>query len=66
MTEYRLYFLHRYSGQIVRTETFNAADDRTAVADIQQRGSPEAMELWCGSRKVMRLEAELRTASSAC
>jgi hypothetical protein len=58
MGGYRLYFMDRFSGHIDHRRDFIASSDAKAV-EIAKRwfdGSP--MELWLGSAKLRRWEAE--------
>ena len=57
MAYYRLYFFDRLGGHIDQFREFEAADDAAAVAQGADWRELEAMELWCGDRKVKRWEA---------
>lgn len=65
MPDYRLYILDRDSGHIQTVETFQAADDGAAVHRIKLRGRTEPMELWCGERKLFRVDARPDAAAFA-
>ena len=58
MPDYRLYILDRDSGHIQTAETFSAADDGAAVHRVRLRGRTEPLELWCGARKLLRVDAQ--------
>ena len=76
MAYYRLYFLNQF-GHIDQFREYEAPDDPAAVAQGADWRGPDAMELWCGRRRVKRWESyalapeararsaisELRTAS---
>lgn len=57
MPDYRLYFLDRHTGHIEGAENFHAADDVSAVHQIELREHSQPMELWCGARKVAHFDA---------
>ena len=56
MSYYRLYFLHRFSGHIVRFAEFEAPDDGAALALAAEHEGDQPLELWCEHRKVKRFE----------
>lgn len=58
MPDYRLYLLDRDSGHIRAAEELQAADDAAAVHRIRLRGNAEPLELWCGPRKVCRIDGK--------
>lgn len=69
MAYYRLYFFDRFSGHIAHFREFEAPGDAAAVAQSAGWRELNAMELWCGHRKVTRWEAlalaaEYRTRSA--
>lgn len=55
MAYYRLYFLR--DGHFVRFEEIEAEDDVRAVRAASAQVGAQAMELWCGRRKVQSFEA---------
>jgi hypothetical protein len=57
MAYYRLYFMHPLTGHIERVNELEAATDEEAIRLIQARQGREPLELWCGTRKVHRIEA---------
>ncbi len=57
MAYYRLYVFDRFSGHIDHFREFEAAHDAAAVAQGADWREADAMELWCGRRKVKRWEA---------
>ena len=57
MAYYRLYFFDRFSGHIDHFREFEAPDSASAVAQAADWRELDAMELWCGRRKVRRWEA---------
>ena len=58
MGGYRLYFMDRFSGHIDHRRDLLADTDAAAVKSAQQWFEGNPMELWLGSRKVKRWEAE--------
>ena len=52
MAYYRLYRLAEPGGKFVGFEEIEAADDAGAVARAEAFAGPQALELWCGRRKV--------------
>jgi hypothetical protein len=57
MAYYRLYMLSGSTGRFVGFEEFEAADDGVAIAVAEAHASTQALELWCGSRKVHAIPA---------
>jgi hypothetical protein len=57
MAYYRLYFFDRVRGHIDQFREFEAPDDPAAVAQGADWRDLDAMELWCGHRRVKRWEA---------
>lgn len=57
MPWYRLYHLHKHSGHIDRAEDVHAADDVSAIHELQHRVRDHPLELWLGRRKVVHLDA---------
>lgn len=57
MAFYRLYFISPRDGHFVRSEGFEATDDDSALALAEERRGANPLELWCGGRKLMRIEA---------
>jgi hypothetical protein len=57
MPSYRLYLLNRYSGHIDGVEELVSADDVGAIALATERPRGVPAELWCGGRKVCRIDA---------
>jgi len=55
MTYYRLYFMHPYSGHILRFAKFHAADDEAATDLASEHIGESALELWSGHRKVIHI-----------
>jgi hypothetical protein len=58
MAGYRLYFMDRFSGHIEHRREFLAGDDAEAVAIAMSWRTDQPMELWEGSHKLKRWEAE--------
>jgi hypothetical protein len=52
MTYYRLYRLAEPGGRFVGFEEIEAGDDAGAVAQAEAYAGRQALELWCGKRKV--------------
>jgi hypothetical protein len=65
MGGYRLYFMDRVSGHIEHRREFLADDDASAIliADAWSNGQP--MELWLGSHKLKRWDAEATPSNHA-
>lgn len=57
MAYYRLYRLAEPGGKFVGFEEFDAEDDDVAVAQAEAFAGPQALELWCGKRKVRSFPA---------
>ncbi len=57
MPAYRLYRMNPHSGHIEGVEDFHSGDDVEAVLLVQRRQRDVPMELWCGARKVIRIDA---------
>ena len=57
MAYYRLYFMHPLSGHIERVHELEAGSDEDAIRLIEAKAGREPLELWCGGRKVHRIEA---------
>lgn len=57
MPDYRLYRMNPHSGHIDGVEEFHSGDDVEAILLVQSRQCDAPVELWCGGRKVMRLDA---------
>ena len=62
MSGYRLYFMDRFSGHIDHRRDFVAESDALAAQTAQKWFDGNPMELWLGSRKIKRWEAEPLTA----
>jgi hypothetical protein len=56
MPDYKLYHLDPHSGHITKAEERVAADDDAALVDARERRSDHPLELWCGRRKVGRVD----------
>jgi hypothetical protein len=52
MGYYRLYRLAEPGGKFVGFEEIEAEDDAVAVAQAEAFAGAQALELWCGKRKV--------------
>lgn len=65
MPDYRLYRMNPHSGHIDGVEEFHSGDDVEAILLVQDRPRRAPAELWCGGRKVLRLDAAPETASGA-
>lgn len=65
MPGYRLYRMNPHSGHIDGVEEFHSGDDIEAILLVQNRPRRTPAELWCGSRKVLRLDAMPETAARA-
>jgi len=57
---YRLYLLDGPAGRFVGFEEIEAADDVEAVRLARAHKGPQALELWCGKRKVKSFPAKVR------
>ena len=62
---YRLYFMDRFSGHILRFADFEAPDDDAAAALAGEYVAENPLELWSGHRKVRRLEPLTATRAPA-
>ena len=58
MSHYRLYFISKRTGRIEQAEDFEFDDDAQAMAAVRAGFANQPLELWCGTRKVARFEAE--------
>ena len=58
MAYYRLYRLAAPGGRFVGFEEIEAADDADAVRQAEAHAGRQALELWCGKRKVKSLPAQ--------
>jgi len=58
MSGYRLYFMDRFSGHIEHRREFVADDDAAAIAVASRRNTGQPMELWLGSHKLKRWNAD--------
>jgi hypothetical protein len=57
MSDYRLYFMDRFSGHIDHRREFMADDDAGALRVAEDWNNGDPMELWEGGRKLKRWEA---------
>lgn len=57
MAYYRLYRLAEPGGKFVGFEEIEAADDVEALHRAEEYLGAQALELWCGKRKVKALPA---------
>lgn len=57
MPEYRLYTMCPFTGHIQRFDDFLAGDDSAATTRAQRHEGDDPLEVWCGHRKVTRIEA---------
>lgn len=57
MAYYRLYFFNPRSHGIVRVVEIEAEDDSNAEAAAHDHRGEQALELWCGTRRVLAIEA---------
>lgn len=62
---YRLYLMNAHSGHIEGVEDFHSGDDVEAILLVQGRRRDLPAELWCGARKVIRIDAEPEVAGRA-
>jgi hypothetical protein len=53
-----------HSGHIEGVEEFHSGDDVEAILLVQNRRRDVPAELWCGGRKVMRLDAAPESAAA--
>ncbi len=58
MPGYRLFFLDRSSGHILRAHEFEADDDSAAIAVAEEACGDQAIELWRGARRLQTWEAK--------
>ena len=58
MSGYRLYFMDRYSGHIEHRREFLADDDASAIDIATSWSTGQPMELWVGTHKLRRWDAE--------
>ena len=56
MSYYRIYFMNSSNGHIDRAEDLQARDDQEAIATTNPLVDGQPVELWCGTRKVLRFE----------
>jgi hypothetical protein len=64
--QFRLYFLHPQHGQVEVVEEFDAASDAAALDSRFKYRGERPVELWCGERKVGRMEARDRSMEKLC
>ncbi len=64
MPDYRLYRMNPHSGHIDGVEEFHSGDDIEAILLVQNRPRTAPVELWCGGRKVTRLDAAPEAAAA--
>jgi hypothetical protein len=57
MPDYRLYLMNPHSGHIEGVEEFHSGDDVEAILLVQGRQRNVPVELWCGARKVIHVDA---------
>ena len=57
MPYYRLYMMNPHSGHIDGVEEFHSGDDVEAILLAEKGRHKVPVELWCGERKVARLDA---------
>jgi hypothetical protein len=57
MPDYRLYLMNPHSGHIEGVEEFHSGDDVEAILLVQGRQRAVPVELWCGARKVIHVDA---------
>ena len=55
MVYYRLYRLAEPGGRFVGFEEIEAGDDAAAILQAEAYAGRQALELWCGKRKVKSL-----------
>lgn len=65
MPEYRLYRMNPHSGHIEGVEEFHSGDDVEAILLVQNRSREVPLELWSGSRKVIRIDAVPEAAAAS-
>lgn len=64
MPDYRLYLMNPHSGHIEGVEEFHSGDDVEAILLVQGRQRAVPVELWCGARKVIHVDAPPETATA--
>ena len=57
MPDYRLYLMNPHNGHIDGVEEFHSGDDVEAILLAEKSRHKVPVELWCGGRKVARLDA---------
>jgi|SRR5689334_21100492 len=62
MAHYRLCFFRSQTGRIREVREFEAPHDFAAICQSAEWRANEAMELWCGGRKVTRWSTSHRAA----
>ena len=65
MPDYRLYRLDPHTAHFIGVEEIHAADDESAINEIQQRAYGNSVELWDGGRRVTRIDAPADATPSA-
>ena len=65
MPGYRLYSMNPHTGHIDGVEEFHSGDDVEAILLVQNKRRVAPAELWCGARKVMRLDGPPEAAATA-
>lgn len=63
MPYYRLYFMRPATSHIERFADFHAPNDEVAILLARDHEGPQPLELWCGQRKVKRLDPAGDTAA---
>ena len=58
MAHYRVYFMNPCNGHIERFLELERGDDESALAFVREQPAGQPMELWCGHRKVARVELD--------
>jgi hypothetical protein len=64
MPDYRLYLMNPHSGHIEGVEEFHSGDDVEAILLVQGRQRAVPVELWCGARKVIHVDAPPEAATT--
>jgi hypothetical protein len=59
MAYYRLYFIDPRRGHIAAFEEIEAEGDDHAIAAAEKYRGWQPLELWCGGKKVHRVEADV-------
>ena len=62
MPDYRLYWIDD-GGHFFRAERFEAENDARAIEQARALSRGEAVELWCGARKIMTFRGTGRAAT---